>query len=155
LLREVQGVGGDADHEPVAHGRGALDDPQMADVEDVEGAEGDHGAHVVPPSASVAGERSWTPRRPVRSRCVLIAGRFSHAPCSFTPTMALPMVTPDPLLDVERRRALRRMRGVAVGLLLFAAAVYLLTRGRDGVWGFVNAGAEASMVGAIADWFAV
>src|SRR5690606_5777636 len=25
----------------------------------------------------------------------------------------------------------------------------------DGFWGFVNAGAEASMVGAIADWFAV
>ena len=27
--------------------------------------------------------------------------------------------------------------------------------GRTGFWGFVNAGAEASMVGAIADWFAV
>lgn len=47
------------------------------------------------------------------------------------------------------------MKSVALGLLLFAAAVYLLTRDSDGFWGYVNAGAEASMVGAIADWFAV
>jgi uncharacterized membrane-anchored protein YjiN (DUF445 family) len=47
------------------------------------------------------------------------------------------------------------MRSVAVSLLLFAAAVYWLTLDRDGVLGFVNAGAEASMIGAIADWFAV
>ncbi len=33
--------------------------------------------------------------------------------------------------------------------------VYVATLGQDGFWGFVNAGAEASMVGAIADWFAV
>src|SRR6476469_4752794 len=61
----------------------------------------------------------------------------------------------DPVLDEERRSALRRMRSVAVGLLLFAATVYLLTLDEDGFLGFVNAGAEASMVGAIADWFAV
>jgi uncharacterized membrane-anchored protein YjiN (DUF445 family) len=61
----------------------------------------------------------------------------------------------DPLLDEERRSALRRMRSVAVGLLLFAATVYLLTLDQDGFLGYVNAGAEASMVGAIADWFAV
>lgn len=47
------------------------------------------------------------------------------------------------------------MRAVAVSLLILAAVVYLLTRDRGGFWGFVNAGAEASMVGAIADWFAV
>lgn len=47
------------------------------------------------------------------------------------------------------------MRSVAVGLLLLAAVVYLLTLDQDGFLGFVNAGAEASMVGAIADWFAV
>jgi uncharacterized membrane-anchored protein YjiN (DUF445 family) len=64
-------------------------------------------------------------------------------------------VTPAPELDDQRRRALRRMRSVAVGLLLFAAVVYLVTLGQDGFLGFVNAGAEASMVGAIADWFAV
>ncbi len=62
----------------------------------------------------------------------------------------------DPALDAQRRRDLRRMRMLATGLLVLAAIVYLLTRGRDGVFlGFVNAGAEASMVGACADWFAV
>ncbi len=47
------------------------------------------------------------------------------------------------------------MRTVAVSLLLFAAAVFTLTVGRGGGWGFVNATAEAAMVGAVADWFAV
>jgi uncharacterized membrane-anchored protein YjiN (DUF445 family) len=70
-----------------------------------------------------------------------------------SPTISL--ITPDPGADEERRRGLRRMRTVAVGLLLLAAVVYVVTLGRDGFWGFVNAGAEASMVGAIADWFAV
>jgi uncharacterized membrane-anchored protein YjiN (DUF445 family) len=69
--------------------------------------------------------------------------------------MSLSMVTPDPALDEERRRGLRRMRSLAVSLLLFAALVYLLTLDQGGFLGFVNAGAEASMVGAIADWFAV
>jgi uncharacterized membrane-anchored protein YjiN (DUF445 family) len=62
----------------------------------------------------------------------------------------------DPALDAQRRRDLRQMRLVATGLLVFAAIVYVLTRGHEeGVLGFVNAGAEASMVGACADWFAV
>jgi uncharacterized membrane-anchored protein YjiN (DUF445 family) len=47
------------------------------------------------------------------------------------------------------------MRTLAVCLLLLAAAVYLVTLDGNGFWGFVNTGAEASMVGAIADWFAV
>lgn len=57
--------------------------------------------------------------------------------------------------DTARRQSLRRMRAVATGLLVFAAVVFLLTLGRDGVWGYVHAAAEAGMVGAIADWFAV
>lgn len=65
------------------------------------------------------------------------------------------LITPDPDADERRRSGLRRMRTLAVSLLLFAAAVYVTTLGLDGFWGFVNAGAEASMVGAIADWFAV
>ena len=47
------------------------------------------------------------------------------------------------------------MRVVAVSLLGFAALVFIATRNRDGAWGFVNATAEAAMVGALADWFAV
>ncbi|WP_308469876.1 DUF445 domain-containing protein [Kineococcus rubinsiae] len=57
--------------------------------------------------------------------------------------------------DAERRRGLRAMRTTATALLVLAAVVYALTIGRDGVLGFVNAGAEAAMVGAVADWFAV
>ena len=69
--------------------------------------------------------------------------------------MSISIITPDTSLDEERRRSLRKMRTLAVSLLLFAAVVYLLTLEQDGFIGFVNAGAEASMVGAIADWFAV
>src|SRR3954471_12462137 len=69
--------------------------------------------------------------------------------------MSVSIVTADPELDERRRRGLRQMRTLAVALLLLAAVVYLLTQGQDGRLGFVSAGAEASMVGAIADWFAV
>ena len=61
----------------------------------------------------------------------------------------------DTAADAVRRRALRRMRTVATGLLVLAAVVYVVTLHRGGLWGYVNAGAEASMVGAMADWFAV
>ena len=57
--------------------------------------------------------------------------------------------------DRQRRRGLRRMRAVALSLLVLATIVYVLTRNTDGAWAYVNAAAEASMVGAIADWFAV
>jgi uncharacterized membrane-anchored protein YjiN (DUF445 family) len=57
--------------------------------------------------------------------------------------------------DTARLRGLRRMRAVALGLLLLAAATYVATLDRGGAWGFVNAAAEAAMVGALADWFAV
>ena len=76
---------------------------------------------------------------------------------SATTTAPVPMITPNPAADAARRRGLRRMRTLAVALLLLAAVVYLLTRGQpeNSFLGFVNAGAEASMVGAVADWFAV
>ncbi|MGA8208531.1 MAG: DUF445 domain-containing protein [Nocardioidaceae bacterium] len=66
-----------------------------------------------------------------------------------------PILAADPSVDADRRRRLRRMRALAGSLLGLAAVVFWLTRDLGGVWGFVNAGAEASMVGAIADWFAV
>jgi uncharacterized membrane-anchored protein YjiN (DUF445 family) len=57
-----------------------------------------------------------------------------------------------------RLQALRRMKGLAGGLLLVAAAVYIVCRtvghGHGG-WGYLQATAEASMVGGLADWFAV
>ena len=69
--------------------------------------------------------------------------------------MSSTLITPEPEADAQRRSRLRRMRTLAVSLLLFAAVVFLVTLNQDGFLGYVNAGAEASMVGAIADWFAV
>src|SRR3954462_3339495 len=69
--------------------------------------------------------------------------------------MSLQIATANPELDEQRRRGLRQMRTLAVSLLVLAAVVYVVTRNSHGFLGFVNAGAEASMVGAIADWFAV
>lgn len=57
--------------------------------------------------------------------------------------------------DLERRRRLRKMRLVAGSLLVLAAIIFVVTHGHGGVWGYVNAAAEAAMVGAVADWFAV
>lgn len=50
---------------------------------------------------------------------------------------------------------LRQMRLVAVALLVLAALVFAATLHRGGALGYVNAAAEAAMVGALADWFAV
>ncbi|MGO4957363.1 DUF445 domain-containing protein [Luteococcus sp. Sow4_B9] len=59
--------------------------------------------------------------------------------------------------DAERRVELRKMRTLATGLLVLAAILYALTlrEQRAGWIGWVNAGSEAAMVGALADWFAV
>ena len=66
------------------------------------------------------------------------------------------LMAPSPA-DAARRSGLRRMRLVALSLLLLAAVVFLATLrlDHDGVWGYVNTAAEAAMVGALADWFAV
>ncbi|MDT4933631.1 MAG: hypothetical protein QOK11_1523 [Pseudonocardiales bacterium] len=63
-----------------------------------------------------------------------------------------------PMPTTERLRALRRMKVTAAALLVVAAGVYVLCRsvwGGRGVAGYVQAAAEASMVGGLADWFAV
>lgn len=58
--------------------------------------------------------------------------------------------------DGERRRALRRMKALATGLLVAAAIVFVVARRFDSTLaGYVEAFAEAAMVGALADWFAV
>lgn len=60
--------------------------------------------------------------------------------------------------DRERRAGVRRMKAVALGLLLFVTAVFVLARWQEEQhsWmGYVRAFAEAAMVGALADWFAV
>ncbi|WP_245819674.1 DUF445 domain-containing protein [Rhodococcoides yunnanense] len=62
--------------------------------------------------------------------------------------------------DATKRRDLRKMKMVATGFLVFATVVYLVCRWQEsrgaGDWvGYVRAAAEAGMVGALADWFAV
>lgn len=64
------------------------------------------------------------------------------------------------LSEPERLRGLRRMKVFATGLLVLAAAVYVSARhwetsGGPAVAGYLAAAAEAGMVGALADWFAV
>ncbi|PXY31956.1 DUF445 domain-containing protein [Prauserella muralis] len=82
------------------------------------------------------------------------------------PSTARP-VTPvpaDPVGSTEReeskRRGLRRMKLVALSFLLGATVVFLLMSWAESAgwpaWvGYVRAAAEAGMVGALADWFAV
>ncbi|UUN27106.1 DUF445 domain-containing protein [Streptomyces sp. FIT100] len=62
--------------------------------------------------------------------------------------------------DEEKRRGVRRMKATATGLLLLVALIFVLATwaknsGIDGWPGYVAAAAEAGMVGALADWFAV
>ncbi len=66
--------------------------------------------------------------------------------------------SPFPAMADGRLQALRRMKAISGALLLVAAIVYVLCRAftdSDGVWGYIQATAEASMVGGLADWFAV
>ncbi|WP_072739884.1 DUF445 domain-containing protein [Rhodococcus triatomae] len=62
--------------------------------------------------------------------------------------------------DAAKRRDLRRMKVLATGFLVVATVIYLYCRWQEsrgaGAWvGYVRAAAEAGMVGALADWFAV
>jgi uncharacterized membrane-anchored protein YjiN (DUF445 family) len=66
----------------------------------------------------------------------------------------------DPAADEQRRRALRRMKLVALSFLIGATVVFLgcawaQAQGAAPWVGYVRAAAEAGMVGALADWFAV
>lgn len=66
----------------------------------------------------------------------------------------------DQQADAERRRALRRMKAVALSFLIGATVIFLACRwgqaqGGPAWIGYVGAAAEAGMVGALADWFAV
>jgi uncharacterized membrane-anchored protein YjiN (DUF445 family) len=81
----------------------------------------------------------------------------TRKPASFAESFA----GADPQADAERRRALRRMKVVALSFLVGATGLFLGCRwaqssGVTATWvGYVGAAAEAGMVGALADWFAV
>ena len=55
--------------------------------------------------------------------------------------------------NVLRQRDLNKMKWIAAGLLMLAACLYVI--GKVLAWGYLAAFAEASMIGALADWFAV
>ena len=60
--------------------------------------------------------------------------------------------------EAQRRAELRRMRTIATTLLVLMAAIYLAMRRAPAGWvwaPYLSAFAEAGMVGACADWFAV
>ncbi|KND59911.1 putative membrane protein [Candidatus Burkholderia verschuerenii] len=57
----------------------------------------------------------------------------------------------------DKASSLRRMKWFAAALLVAAAALFALAKSQHdvGVWAWVSSFAEAAMVGALADWFAV
>ncbi|GGT49143.1 membrane protein [Streptomyces coeruleorubidus] len=83
--------------------------------------------------------------------------RGQHAPRGAVTNRAMTTFSP---ADEEKQRGVRRMKLTATGLLLFVAVVYILAKWAQnsgaGPWAaYVAAAAEAGMVGALADWFAV
>jgi uncharacterized membrane-anchored protein YjiN (DUF445 family) len=66
--------------------------------------------------------------------------------------------TPPVRREEERRRQLKKMKRRATGMLVVMTAFFIVitvTTGGRGAWGYLQALAEASMVGGLADWFAV
>src|SRR3954468_24602019 len=84
---------------------------------------------------------------------------MERTPVTGTGENATPAFSYSPA-DEGRRRGVRRMKVIATGLLAAATLVYALAKWAEsagaGAWsGYVAAAAEAGMVGALADWFAV
>jgi uncharacterized membrane-anchored protein YjiN (DUF445 family) len=77
----------------------------------------------------------------------------------FAPAVPAPLGSSDAFkTQAERRAELRRMRTIATMLLVLMAAIYLAMRRAPASWiwaPYLSAFAEAGMVGACADWFAV
>lgn len=71
------------------------------------------------------------------------------------PAPLQPAPVPD---EAERQRQLDQVKGRATGLLVLSTIIFVVARAfeaRYGWLGYVRATAEASMIGGLADWFAV
>ncbi len=67
---------------------------------------------------------------------------------------------PDTVNDIIKAQQLRKHKAIATGLFVLMTFIYVLStwllKTRDDIWlGYIKAFAEAAMVGALADWFAV
>ena len=85
---------------------------------------------------------------------------FARRPVDAGTSLAESFAGADPETDAERLRNLRRMKAVALGFLVGATVIFLACRwgqaqGGPGWLGYLGAAAEAGMIGALADWFAV
>jgi uncharacterized membrane-anchored protein YjiN (DUF445 family) len=86
-----------------------------------------------------------------RTAAATPAGRAAAAPVRFDSDALSPA-------DEERRRRLNRMKAVATGALVLMAIIFVIAFSLEERYpwlGYVRAMAEAGMVGALADWFAV
>ncbi|WP_156726741.1 DUF445 domain-containing protein [Streptomyces apocyni] len=89
------------------------------------------------------------------------ASTSSSTSSTYSSTKAYPgPMHADTPADAEKRRGVRRMKATATGMLVLVAVVFVLAKwaqsaGAGGWTGYVAAAAEAGMVGALADWFAV
>lgn len=66
--------------------------------------------------------------------------------------------SPSALGEVEAAQTLAAHKRVATGLLILVTLIFIAVvafTDRNGFWGYVEACAEAAMVGGLADWFAV
>jgi uncharacterized membrane-anchored protein YjiN (DUF445 family) len=78
--------------------------------------------------------------------------------CLFPAAESNVAITAETADTLDQRQALRRHRAFATALLVAMALVYIAITwsGETGFWiGLARAGAEAAMVGGLADWFAV
>ncbi|MFF4019227.1 DUF445 domain-containing protein [Streptomyces sp. NPDC001843] len=116
-------------------------------VEQMEPTETETGTPAAPETGTPASPETGTPAAPgTRAR-----------PDGSTSYRTMTAFTP---ADEERQRGVRRMKLTATAMLLFVAVVYVLAKlashAGAGPWAeYVAAAAEAGMVGAMADWFAV
>jgi uncharacterized membrane-anchored protein YjiN (DUF445 family) len=121
-----------------------------------------------PTLATLAGGR-WSPREDVGdatdrddppARSVAVAGwRWTWQPSRRGGTLSgSPPAETSFAEDRAKVRGLRRMKVLATSLLVLAAVIFVVARLAEpgAAWaGYVRATAEAAMVGALADWFAV